>query len=161
MAKPLNLSQSSAALSRPCAAAASQFSGCRRRFHWEALPRATPLGEKWEGGLRGTLCLRSPSRSKCQATSSHRDQLSQWAACFAAIPVAAASGQEPLWPVKLSVPPGSCIGRGQPGSVGQVAAGLGQPGQLSPPALSPGWPGAPSSLCMNVYFIRTDTDHGI
>lgn len=69
--------------------------------------------------------------------------------------------QEPLWPVKLSVPPGSCACRGQPRPVGQVAAGLGQPGQLSPPALSPGWPGAPSSQCMNVYFIRTDADHGI
>lgn len=69
--------------------------------------------------------------------------------------------QEPLWPVKLSVPPGSCTRRGQPGPVGQVAAGLGQPGQLCPPTLSPGWPGAPSSPCMNVYFIRTDTDHGI
>lgn len=69
--------------------------------------------------------------------------------------------QEPLWPVKLSVPPGSCAHHGQPGPVGQVAAGLGQPGQLSPPALSPGWPGAPSSPCMNVYFIRTDADHGI
>lgn len=69
--------------------------------------------------------------------------------------------QEPLWPVKLSVPLGSCTHHGQPGPLGQVAAGLGQPGQLSPPALSPGWPGAPSSPCMNVYFIRTDADHGI
>lgn len=58
MAKPLNLSQSSAALSQPHAAAASRFPGCRRRFRWEALPRATPHGEKWEGGSRAVLVPR-------------------------------------------------------------------------------------------------------
>lgn len=90
MAKPLNLSQSSAALSHPCAAATSPFPGCGRRLSWEALPRAAPHGEKWKGGSGGALCLRSPPGSKCQATSSRRDQPSQRAARFAAIPVAAA-----------------------------------------------------------------------
>lgn len=84
MAKPLNLSQSSA-----FSPALPRFPGCGRRFHWEALPRATPHGEKWEGGSRGALCLRSPPRSKCQVTSSCRDQPSQRAAHFAAIPVVA------------------------------------------------------------------------
>lgn len=124
MAKPLNLSQSSAALSQPRAAAASRFPGCRRRFHWEALPRDTPRGEKWEGGSRGALCLRSPSRSKCQATSSLRDQPSQRAARFAAIPVAAASAGaavasetvctprelQPPWPARACGASGSRAG---------------------------------------------------
>lgn len=150
-----------AVLSHPCAAAASRFPGCGRRLHWEALPRATPHGEKWEGGSGGALCLRSPPGSKCQATSSRRDQPSRRAACFAAIPVAAALAGAAVASETVCVPPGSCARHGQPGPVGQVAAGLGQPGQLSLPILSLGWPGAPSSPCMNVYFLRTDADHGI
>lgn len=59
--------------------------------------------------------------------------------------------QEPLWPVKLCTP--ELQRRGQPG--------LGDTRAAEPARLGPGWPGAPSSPCMNVYFIRTDADHGI
>lgn len=103
--------------------------------------------------VKGSAVPQESPRAKCQATSSRRDQPSQRAARFAAIPVAAASAGAAVASETVCTP-GSCTRRGQPGL-------LGTPGQLSPPALGPGWPGAPSSPCMNVYFIRTDADHGI
>lgn len=47
-AKPLNLSQSSTipCFLTPALLPPPDFLACGRRLHWEALPRATPHGEK-------------------------------------------------------------------------------------------------------------------
>lgn len=140
MAKPLIYPRAQLAFSPR----APRFPGCGRRFHWEALPRATPRGEKGEGGWRGALCLRSP-QSQVPGTLLPWDQPSQRVPALLLFP-SRLPRQEPLWPVKLSVPPGA--------APAVASLGSGDTRAAEPACLGPGWPGAPSFPVYECIFYK-------